>query len=122
MTASSEFQFVFTSLKRILALYSDNLVVVIDQEGEFYLNTKFIMNNKKPMYFGSVKISKNYVTFHLMPIYVFPSLLKTISPGLKKRMQGKSCFNFTSVDPVLIAELDQLTKKGFIEYQKSGYV
>jgi len=42
------------------------------------------MKNKKPMYFGSVKININYVSFHLMPVYVFPELLKNMSPALKR--------------------------------------
>jgi hypothetical protein len=41
-----------------------------------------------------------------------PEFLKKVSPALKKRMQGKSCFNFTSVDAELAAELDQLTSSG----------
>jgi len=70
--------------------------------------------------FGGVKISKAYVSFHLMPIYMNPKLQATISPELKKRMQGKSCFNFTSVDPGHITELKKLTKAGFEEFKTWG--
>ena len=48
-----------------------------------------------------------------MPIYVQPSLLDDISPALKRRMQGKSCFNFAKVDEPLFAELEALTKRGY---------
>jgi len=47
-------------------------------------------------------------------------LLKDISPELKKRMQGKSCFNFKSIDKYLLKELNELTKKGFEYYKMEG--
>ncbi len=57
-----------------------------------------------------------------MPVYVNPALLDGISPALKKRMQGKSCFNFTKADPALFEELASLTQAGFDDYQAKGYV
>ena len=39
-------------------------------------------------------------------------------PGLMKRMQGKSCFNFTSVDEAAFAELAQLTRRGFDRFHQ----
>jgi hypothetical protein len=48
-----------------------------------------------------------------MPIYVKPHLLDDVSPALRKRMQGKSCFNFAKVDDPLLAELEALTKRGY---------
>jgi hypothetical protein len=36
----------------------------------------------------------------------------TISPFLKKKMQGKSCFNFTTINDDEIDELGSLTKAG----------
>ncbi len=41
---------------------------------------------------------------------------------LRKRLQGKSCFNFKQPDPVLFAELTALTRAGFERYQSAGYV
>ncbi len=55
---------------------------------------------------------KNYVSFHLFPVYMFPDLLDGISEELKARMQGKSCFNFRAPDAVLFRELAALTKEG----------
>jgi hypothetical protein len=53
-----------------------------------------------------------------MPIYMNPKLQATISPDLKKRMQGKSCFNFTRVEPQQIAELKKLTEAGLEQFRK----
>ena len=47
-----------------------------------------------------------------MSAYACPELLRGMSPALKKRMQGKACFNFTSPDPALLGELAELTDAG----------
>jgi hypothetical protein len=72
---------------------------------------------------GSARVrrGKNYVSFHLMPIYMNPALQKRVSPQLKKRMQGKACFNFSAVDPVLFRELEELTAAGFAGYRERGF-
>jgi hypothetical protein len=122
MAVNNEFVLVFEALKKILQPYSSELVLVVDSADNFYIDTHFIMKNKKPMYFGSVKINKNYVSFHLMPVYVFPELLEKISPELKLRMQGKSCFNFKKVNVDMFKELSELTHDGYSKYKHSGYL
>jgi len=122
MTDQTTFQTVFAMLKKILQPYADKMVISNDVADEFYLNTPFIMQNKKPMYFGSVKINKNYVSFHLMPVYVFPELLNELSPNLQKHMQGKSCFNFKTSDTDLFNELSALVERGFVKYQSAGFI
>ena len=42
-----------------------------------------------------------------------------MSPALKKRMQGKACFNFTTIDEACFAELGRLTAAG-LKVFKSG--
>lgn len=56
-------------------------------------------------------MTKNYVSFYLMPVYAQSALQDAISPALRKRMQGKSCFNFVAVDEPLFQELTQLTAR-----------
>ena len=69
-------------------------------------------------FFGAVQLRKNYVSYHLMPIYMYPDLLESVSDRLKKRMQGKSCFNFTILDEELVEELAQLTTAGIKRFRK----
>ena len=70
------------------------------------------------MWFGSIKIGKAYVSFHLMPIYMSPTLNQKIPASLKKRMQGKSCFNFTSVpDEETVTALSKLTVAALSEWK-----
>tara|TARA_R110002072_G_scaffold36301_4_gene107032 strand:- start:18274 stop:18642 length:369 start_codon:yes stop_codon:yes gene_type:complete len=113
---------VFSSLKPLLVPFEKNLTVVTDDETSYYLDTRHIMKNKKPLFFGAVQIKKNYVSFHLMPVYVNPSLLDSMSAELGKRMQGKSCFNFKNVDHNLIKELKALTQAGYQFYVEENYI
>jgi hypothetical protein len=122
MSDKDRFQNVFDALKPILKTHARNLSVTKDEVNLFYLDTKHIMDNKQPLFFGSVQVKKAYVSFYLMPVYVFPELLENVSPELKKRMQGKSCFNFKQVDADLFEELRQLTVAGYQRYEEAAYV
>lgn len=112
----------FDSLRTIMSAHADALVLVNDSATDYYLNTAHIMKNKKPLFFGAVQVKKNYISYHLMPVYVNPSLLDSISGALRKRMQGKSCFNFKSIDTPLLDELATLTAAGLDFYRAEGYV
>jgi hypothetical protein len=71
----------------------------------------------QPMFFGAVRRGKAYTSFHLMPLYMSPELTATISPALKKRIQGKTCFNFkTTPAPDSLAELKRLTAEGIKQW------
>lgn len=118
----SHLNLVFTELKSILAPYAARLDAKKDGASELYLDTRHIQKNRKPLFFGAVQMKKSFVSFHLMPVYTHPELLDGLSPALKKRMQGKSCFNFTEVDPPLFDELAALTRAGYARYQAQGYV
>ncbi len=113
---------VFVRLSALLRPYAAELDCKSDTRDRLYIDTHHIMKNKKPLFFGSVEIRKAYVSYHLMPVYVTPALLEGISAGLAKRMQGKSCFNFRTVDDVLFEELGGLTQDGFADYQRLGFV
>jgi len=116
MTDQNEIRKVFDELKSIFKPYARKMDVVSDTETQYWLNTRFIMKNKHPLAFGGVRLGKNYVSFHLMSLYASPDLLRNTSPELKKRMQGKSCFNFKQVDKELFSELRALTKDGAAKF------
>jgi len=115
---ASDFPTVFTALKPILAKYAKRMSVKTDTGVEYTLLTKspspFPQHKGQPLYFGSVKVGKAYVSFHFLPLYMSPELNKGMAPALKKRMQGKACFNFkTNPEPEAMAELKRLTEAGF---------
>ncbi len=116
---NERFQAVYERLKRILEPYAEHLVVAVGDAG-YTLNTPYVPHLQKEMFFASAQIRKNYVSFYLMPVYVFPALLDGISPELKKRMQGKSCFNFKKMDEPLLEELNRLIDAGAELYKEQG--
>ena len=113
---------VFFDLRRIMAPYAAKLDVKRDDDTELYVDTRHVQKDKKPLFFGAVQVKKAYVSYHLMPLYVKPELLDSISPELKARMQGKSCFNFKAAEPKLFKELAALTKAAYASYREQGFV
>ena len=103
----------FATLRRMLDTHAKTLLVQVDKPGDYQvcLPTKTDRIGR-PLFVAAVQTRKNYVSFHLMPVYMCPELVKTVSPALKKRMQGKACFNFTTIEPAQVKELSALTKKG----------
>jgi len=118
MSPQTNFPSVFEKLKSIIKPYAKKLTVTADTQSAYSLDGPYSEKWKMDLFFGSAQIKKNYVSFYLMPVYVYPDLLKGISPALKKHMQGKSCFNFKQVEPELFKELAALTQKGFERFQK----
>jgi hypothetical protein len=112
----------FDELRGIMLPYAESLVRVTDTSGHLYLDTTHVLKNRKPLFFGAVQVKKGGVAYHLMPLYTHPQLLDGVSPALKKKMNGKSCFTFGAPDAALFKELAALTRAGFREYEKAGYV
>src|SRR4026208_819039 len=106
----------FEKQKSILKPYEKPLAVKADSADIFYLDGPYSEKWKKELFFGSAQIKKNYVSFYLMPVYMYADLLKDISSDLKRHMQGKSCFNFKKVEPELFEELEDLAKKSHARF------
>jgi len=119
MSPKNDFLPVFEHLKNILKPFEPKLTVTADTPGAYSLDGPYSEKWKKQLFFGSAQIKKNYVSFYLMPVYMFPDLLKDISPELRKHMQGKSCFNFKKVEPELFKELVELTRKSVERFRTS---
>lgn len=126
-TSSASFDEVFATLKQLFRPHLDRLSVQSDSVTEYTLvgrkPSPFPQHKGHPMYFGMIRIGKAYVSFHLLPLYMNETLSGTISPALKKRMQGKACFNFKTVpDTDLIAELERLTAAGFKSFDEKSWI
>lgn len=117
----SDFEAIYTELRERMIRAAASQTVVTDAPGSLVLHAP-IPNPQKPkeaMWFGAIQVKKNYVSYHLMPVYSHRELREQVSPELAKRMQGKSCFNFKKSDPVLFDELERLTAQGAAIYEKS---
>jgi hypothetical protein len=111
---------VFSRLREILVPYQDRLEVLADGPTSYELGAP--MSPAKPgTFLAAVRDGKSYASFHLMTVYAYPDMLDAMSPELRRRMQGKSCFNFRRVDETLFAELADLTACGFERFRETGF-
>jgi hypothetical protein len=95
------------------------MMVVQDNERGLYLNTHSVMKNGQPLFFASIAINKAYVSFYVMPVYMYPDLLDGIG-DLAKRMQGKSCFNFRKVDDAQVEGMRKLVEASYKRLEAEG--
>ena len=137
----NDFAKTFQELRAIFQPFVPKLRVVHDDDKYYYLETKAASFRGRPVTFGGVRMGKGYVSFYLMTVYAGElcapvekgsdlekaskygkQTASLMSPELKKRMQGKSCFNFKRPEPELFKELALLTKRGFEGYTKLGWL
>jgi hypothetical protein len=51
---------------------------------------------------------KNYISLHLIPVYVFPELKARLDNSGKKLKMGKGCINFKSADELPLATIAEI--------------
>ena len=118
---ANDFVPIFETLKALYSAHENECVIVHDEPHRYYLASHEVRaTDGYRTDFGGVEIKKAYVSAHLMPIYIYPDLIRTISSGLKKRMQGKSCFNFKKLDPALFDELIELIQMSADRFKQEG--
>jgi tripartite-type tricarboxylate transporter receptor subunit TctC len=111
-------QEVYRRLRAILVAYEGRMPVLSDGPASYELGLPSTPDNRQGMFVAAARDGKAYASFHLMPVYAFPEMLDSVSPELKKRMQGKSCFNFSLVDEPLFTELEGLTARGIERFRE----
>jgi hypothetical protein len=111
---------VLSHLKAILAPYGKKLKVATDNKTGYSLLGKPSKKCPDGMYFAGARLGKSYVSFYLMAIYMNPGIMASMSTNLKRRMQGKACFNFKTVDAALFKELAALTREGLRVLPEGG--
>ncbi len=114
-----EFELAFQGLRKILKPYDQKLRVLKDNPNHYLSESKSLRYRGKPVMFVSIT-SKSYVAFHLLPVYMFTELLKGMSHALKKRMQGKACWNFKKAEEELFAELGEVVGASFRRFAELG--
>ena len=129
MPASS--QLVFTRLRDLLQAHADEFRVVQDANRHYGLEAPVgpatlrswggkVRAPTIPV--AWVETGKTYVSYHLMGLSGNVKLEAQLSDELRARMQGKSCFNFKTVDEALFRELEQVTTEPLRGMKKSGYI
>jgi hypothetical protein len=109
-------QAVFDTLAALLRPYADRLSVKIDDERQLYLEES--VSTGKPQMFAAVQAKASYIALHVFPLYVCPALLGSVSATLLSRMQGKSCFNFKTLDQLPETEVADLLQAAFASLEQ----
>lgn len=126
-----QLQSVFVRLREVLEKHADRFRIGRTTEAHFSLDAPpgpatlrawggKSRNRMIPV--AWVQLGKSYVSYHLMGIGGNPKLLEGCSAGLRARMQGKACFNFTKVDEKLVEELSDLTTRSLEGMRKAEYI
>jgi hypothetical protein len=98
--------------------YEPHLTLKVSTEDNYYLVAPHSPKWKTEVMFGAVQIKKNYVSYYLMPLYMYPEMIHDMSRILRRRMHGKSCFNFNKMESdELFAELAAYTARGFERFR-----
>jgi hypothetical protein len=124
---ATDFRPVFEALRAVMRKHAKTLAMQKDEPGYYCLETRkpspFPQHKGKPLFFCAAKAGKAYVSYHLLPLYMNPAMEKLVPPELKKRMQGKACFNFKTVpEKDLLRQLDELTATAVKDWKAKGWV
>ena len=113
----ADFAAVHSRLREILLPYRSEYVITRDDPVGVTLEVPGL-EGKPWGYVAGTRVGKRYVSFYLMPVYASAELSDGISPALAKRRQGKSCFNFTTLDEPLFVELEGVAAKGIPGFRR----
>src|SRR5258706_14717735 len=80
---NSEFESIFARLRAILEPYSARLKVTADTPEGYCLELAYSPKLKKAFPAAWVKTGKGYVSYHFMPVYMFPKLREGMSDKLQ---------------------------------------
>jgi len=126
-----EFESLFARLRGILQKHAGTLSVADDTPARYCLEANIGPatlqawggRTKRPTIpVAWVEIGKTDVSYHLMGVYGDAALRNSMSKELRARMQGKTCFNFTSHDEARLTELETLTSKSIASFKKAGFI
>jgi len=124
---SKDFDAVFSDLRAILTRHASKLTVSEDAPNRYCLDAPVGpatlkawggKAKRKTIPVAWTEIGKAYVSFHLMGLEAASG---AISPALKSRLQGKTCFNFSKPDAALFEELEAVTAHSIAALRKAGY-
>jgi len=128
---SAAFQPVFARLRKLLQAYEADFTITHDSPERYGLEAPIgpatirawggkVRTPKIPV--AWVEMRKTYVSYHLMGINGHAKLIAGLSGPLRARMQGKTCFNFTTLDDALVRELQTVTAESLLGLKKAGFV
>ena len=101
----------YIALRDVLVNNAQDMQIAKDTVGEVTLNIapKDILAAKDPIWFGTVRMATNHVSYYLMPLSQAANFAR-VPDYLKRYMQGRTCFNLVHLDPQTLTDLEILTR------------
>lgn len=112
----------FATVRALVERHAPALVVTTDTPDEYYLDTPHFRKAKTPLFFAAVKRKPAGATLYLSAAYTDADLLDGVPEALRKRMTGKSCFVFKTLDDAQEDALAALLDAALERYRAHGFV
>ena len=108
----------YLSLRDLMVRAAPAMQIGKDAVGDLQLNavSRDIMASKDPVWFGSVRLSGNNVSYYLPPLAAREGRDLTVPEALKRMASTKTCFVFHDANPERFAELEDLTRAAAQKY------
>ena len=75
----------FAALGAILEPHAKRMTVTVDEPGHYELASPTMTDRVgRPLFCASVQINKNYVSYHLMPVYISSALRDSLPAALRR--------------------------------------
>lgn len=120
---------IFCSLKEIIKVYDDKLEVKADNEFyyELWTNRGYRIKSSRPksrkgIAFAAIIAFKKYIGFYFLPLSGNAALREKVKPELSSFSKGLYTFHFDSLNPVIIEQLEEIVKEGWLLYRQKGWV
>jgi hypothetical protein len=122
---------VFEALRDVLRAHADGLEITADTSQRFCLEGEpgpatlaawggAVRRKMIPVAWVERRASD--VGYHLIGLNGNAALLAALSPALRARMHGKTCFNFRQPEPALLAELGDVTSASIAGLLRAGFL
>jgi hypothetical protein len=121
----------FQALREVLRAHADGLTASADTQERYCLEAvpgpatlaAWGGKQRRPaLPVAWVERGKSYVSYHLMGLNGNAPLVASLSPALRARTQGKTCFNFQKPDAQLLTELERVTADSIAGLRRAGFV
>ena len=108
----------YLSLRDLMVRAAPAMKISKDAVGDLQLSavSRDVMASKDPIWFGSVRLSGNNVSYYLPPLAAKEGRDLSVPEPLKRLASSKTCFVFHDANPDRLTELEQLTRAAAQKY------
>ena len=93
-----------TEVEKVWQVIRDNMPSGYSEE----IDAKFLSFKAGKDWYVALANQKNYISLHLMPIYVYPELRAKFDANNQKLKCGKGCINFKKAEDLPLATIAEI--------------